>query len=220
MQTLHGKRHTHKWLINIRGCNGSGKSTIPMSMMDDPDMYIVEKPYKGKPRKTFTVFPNYKWVALGSYHNKCGGLDGFVDTAMIIKATWYAVKKFPEYNIIMEGVIPSTVFSTYAKLFQEIQEKYPERKVIVVNLLPPVEECLRRIQQRNGGKPIKEDLVANKWATVANNADKFTQAGILSLKWDNSHIVPKIDQKPMIQILMKFIKRRLNEREENVGLDG
>ena len=27
-----------KFLINIRGCNGSGKSTIPLSMMDDPDL--------------------------------------------------------------------------------------------------------------------------------------------------------------------------------------
>ena len=207
MQTFHENRQTHKLLINLRGCNGSGKSTIPMSMMDDPDMYIVEKPYKGKMRKAFTVFPTYGWVVLGSYHNKCGGLDGFVDTAMIIKATWYSLKKFPEYNIMMEGVIPSTVFSTYAKLFQEIQEKYPERKVIVVNLLPPVEVCLDRIQKRNGGKAIKEDLVSSKWSTVSKNADKFTEAGILSLKWDNSKIGRKYEEIPMIHLLMRFIKK-------------
>ena len=181
-----------------------------MSMMDDPDIYVIEKPYKGKTRKLLTVFPNYGWVALGSYHNKCGGLDGYVDTDMIKKGFWYALKKFPQYHIIMEGVIPSTVYSTYEKLFLEAQEKYPDRKFVVLNLLPPVEVCLQRIQARYGGKPIKEDLVSSKWVTVAKNADKFSQAGILSLKWDNSQIRTKYDGEPMIQVMKRFIKKELS----------
>ena len=198
-----------KLLVNIRGCNGSGKSTIPLSMMDDPEMYVVEKPYKDKIRKIVTVFPTYGWVALGSYHNKCGGLDGYADTDMIKKGLWYTLKKFPEYNIIMEGVIPSTVYSTYEKLFLEVQQKYPKRRVIVLNLLPPVEECLKRIQARNGGKVIKEDLVASKWLTVAKNADKFAQAGILSLKWDNSQIGRNLSEIRMIKVMSKFIQEEL-----------
>lgn len=178
-----------------------------MSMLDDPEMYVVKKQYKEKERNILTVFPTYGWIALGSYFNKCGGLDGFVDTAMIKKVTWYALKHFPEYHILMEGVIPSTVFSTYAELFHKIQEKYPKRKVIVVNLLPPVEECLKRIQQRNGGKPIKTDLVENKWAIVAKNANKFTEAGILSLTWDNSDLDGKFGVIPMIKIFTKFIRK-------------
>lgn len=204
-----------KFLINIRGCNGSGKSTIPMSMLDDPDRYMVEKPYKGKLRKLLTVFPNYGWLALGSYHNKCGGLDGYVDTDMIKKGFWYALKKFPDYNIIMEGVIPSTVYTTYEKLFLEAQEQYPERRFIVLNLLPPVEECLKRIQQRNGGKPIKDELVRSKWSTVYKNADKFSQAGILSLKWDNSQIWPKYDGEPMVKIMTRFLRKELENEANN-----
>lgn len=198
-------------MINVRGCNGSGKSTIPMSMLDDPEMYVVEKPYKGKDRKLLTIFPTYGWVVLGSYHNKCGGLDGYVDTDMIKKGLWYALKKYPEYHILMEGVIPSTVYSTYEKLFLEVQQKYPERRVVVVNLLPPVEVCLQRIQARNGGKPIKEDLVSSKWSTVAKNADKFSQVGILSLKWDNSRIWPKYAAIPMIKLMTRFIRKELEQ---------
>lgn len=200
-------------LVNIRGCNGSGKSTIPLSMMDDPDLQVIEKPYKGKSRKILTVLPNWGWVVLGSYHNKCGGLDGYPDTDMVKKGVWYALKHYPEYHILMEGVLPSTVFSTYASLFQEIQEKYPEREVIVLNLMPPVEECLRRIQERNGGKPIKEDLVRSKWATVAKNADKFSEAGILSLKWDNSKILPKYGNIPMMKLMIRFIKNELKKED-------
>ena len=202
-----------KYLINIRGCNGSGKSTIPMSMLDDPDMYIIEKPYKGKNRKMFTVFPTYGWVALGSYHNKCGGLDGYADTNLIKKGFWYALKHFPEYHILMEGVIPSTVYSTYEQLFLEAMEKYPDRKLIVLNLLPPVEECLRRIQNRNGGKAIKEDMVRSKWSTVCKNADKFAEMGIISLKWDNSHICAKYESRVMVKTMMKFIKDELRKGE-------
>ena len=30
-------------IVNIRGCNGSGKSTIPMSMMElDPDFEVIK----------------------------------------------------------------------------------------------------------------------------------------------------------------------------------
>ena len=200
-----------KYLINIRGCNGSGKSTIPLSMKDDPQMFVVEKPYKGKQRKLLTIFPTYGWIALGSYHNKCGGLDGYADTDMIKKGLWYALKHYPEYHILMEGVIPSTVYSTYERLFLEVQQAYPERKVIVMNLLPPVEECLKRIQKRNGGKPIKEDLVRSKWSTVAKNADKFAEAGILSLKWDNSQLWPKYADMPMIRLMTRFIRKELSE---------
>lgn len=200
-----------KYLVNVRGCNGSGKSTVALSMMGDPDMYVVEKPYKGKDRKILTVFPSYGWIALGSYHNKCGGLDGYVDTDMIKKVFWYTLKHYPDYNIIMEGVIPSTVYSTYEELFLEAQERYPERTFVVLNLLPPVKECLKRIQLRNGGKDIKEDLVRSKWATVAKNADKFSEAGIVSLKWDNSGIWPKYAHIPMVKHMMKFIRKEMEE---------
>ena len=172
-------------IVNVRGCNGSGKSSIPMSMLDDPKMYVIEKPYKGKIRKIATVFPSYSWVALGTYFNKTGGLDGFPDTELTKKAFWYILKKYPEYNLLLEGVLASTVFSTYAELFKEAKKKYPEREVYIVSLLPPVENCLRRIQKRNGGKPIKEELVVSKWETVFRNVQKFIDEGLISLTWDN-----------------------------------
>ena len=186
-------------LINIRGCNGSGKSTIPMSMMNDPDMYVIEKPYKGKQRKILTVFPTYKWVALGTYFNKTGGLDVFPNNELTQKALWYALKKFPEYDIMMEGVIASTVFSTYSDIFHRVEEKYPNTKVIVFNMLPPFETCLERVYSRNGGKPVKEEQIENKWKIVQRNIQKFKNEGFITLKVDTSR-VSKDD------MLTKFLK--------------
>lgn len=178
-------------IVNIRGCNGAGKSSIPMSMLDDPEMFVVEKPYKNRLRKIATVFPTYGWVAMGTYFNKTGGLDGFPDTNLTKKAFWYLLKKYPDYNLLLEGVIASTVFSTYAELFKEAQKKYPEREVYIVSLLPPIENCLRRIQKRNGGKSIKEDLVVSKWQSVQRNLTKFQLEGLKSFAWDNRGAMKK-----------------------------
>ena len=55
----------NRLVLNIRGTNGSGKSTIPMSMLDDPDMYVITKPYQGKPTKLqqfFRTMAGLCWV--------------------------------------------------------------------------------------------------------------------------------------------------------------
>ena len=156
-----------------------------MSMLDDPEMYVIEKPYNGKSKKIATVFPSYGWVAMGTYFNKTGGLDGFPNTVFTKKVFWYLLKKFPEYNLLMEGVLASTVFSTYAELFKSAQEKYPEREVYIISLLPPLNTCLKRIQKRNGGKPIKENLVELKYKSIQRNVQKFKDSGLVSLTWDN-----------------------------------
>ena len=84
-------------ILNIRGTNGSGKSSIILSMMDDPKKYLIEKSYKGKMYKIATVFPSFGWVALGAYEEgrKCGGLDTMPNNELTKKAFWYVLKKIP-----------------------------------------------------------------------------------------------------------------------------
>lgn len=192
-------------IVNIRGCNGAGKSSIPTSMMDDPEMYVVEKPYQGKKKVIATVFPSYKWLALGSYANKTGGLDGFPNTDFTKKVFWYVLKKFPDYNIILEGVIASTVFSTYADLFKNAKQKYPEDEFVVVYLMPPVETCIKRIYKRNGGKPIKEQLVYNKWRMNQNGLKKFKEVReVTTIEWDNTGCRKKDKPKLIHQMELKI----------------
>lgn len=192
-------------LVNIRGCNGSGKTTIPASMMNDPKVYTVSKPYKGKDYVIITVFPSYKWVALGNYYKKTGGLDQFSDNTLTEKVIRYAVQKFPDYNIMMEGVIASTIFSTYAVLFKALEIEY-DIKPIIISLLPPVEVCLKRVYERNGGKPIKEEAVIAKWRMVERGHEKFKKEGFIALRLDNSHI-PK-------EKMLKAIMKKLDKIQE------
>ena len=180
-----------KVLVNIRGCNGAGKSTIPLSMMDDPLMKVVGVGPKGS-RPFLTLFPTYGWIALGTYFNKTGGLDCYRSN----DETRLALEKALEYDmdILMEGVIASTIKSTYAELFKQV-----DRKVIIMSFLPPFEVCLERIYSRNGGKPIKEEQVLSKYRTVERNVEYFKQQGLTSLRINTAKV-------PRELMLPKFLK--------------
>lgn len=191
-------------LANIRGCNGAGKSTIPMSMMDDPEMYIHEIiGSDGKRISSITVFPTYGWVALGTYFNKTGGLDTLKNNEITRMTLYAALDGFPEYNVLMEGIMASTIRSTYIDLFHEVENYYHELKVIIISLLPPVEVAISRVYQRNGGKPIKEDAVRGKWDTVARNVEYFADAGFTSVRVNSA----KVAKHKMLKAFLKTIEK-------------
>lgn len=175
-------------LVNIRGCNGAGKSTVPMSMLQtDPDTFEVTWKYDGKERIVATVFPKYQFLAVGKYQTKCGGLDSFKSTQEMkdaVDVLWDC-----NYHVLMEGVLASTVRGTYINLFQDMVQRHStQRQVVIFNIIPDLETCLERIQRRNGGKPIKSELVENKRKTVQRNHQHFLSAGLRSLVVDNADV--------------------------------
>lgn len=191
-------------LVNLRGCNGAGKSTIPMSMMDDPAMYVHEiRGSDGKRMSAITVFPTYGWVALGTYFNKTGGMDTLRDNWTTRMTLYAALDGFPEYNVLMEGIMASTIRSTYIDLFHEVEEYYDDLKVLVISLLPPVEVAISRVYSRNGGKPIQEEAVRGKWETVARNVSAFADAGFTSVRVDSS----KVPKHNMLKAFMKTVRK-------------
>ena len=175
----------HPMLINIRGCNGAGKSTVPMRMQEtDPNTFEVTWMSEGKCRVIATVFPQYQFIALGHYHAKTGGLDTLKSTQEVkdaVEILWDT-----KWNILLEGILASTVRQTYIDLFSK--KRTFQREIIIFNILPPIETCLQRIQQRNGGKSIKDQLVKDKWNTVEKNVEYFLTAGFTTLTVDNTNI--------------------------------
>lgn len=192
-------------LVNVRGCNGAGKSTIPMSMMDDPEMYVHEiKGSDGKRMSAITVFPSYGWVALGTYFNKTGGMDTLRDNWTTRMTLYAALDGFPEYNVLMEGIMASTIRSTYIDLFQEVQEYYgDDLTIMIISLLPPVEVAISRVYSRNGGKPINEEAVRGKWETVARNVAAFGEAGFTSITLNTA----KIPKERMLRVFLKKVRQ-------------
>lgn len=192
-------------LVNIRGCNGAGKSTIPMSMMDDPAMYVHEiRGSDGKRMSAITVFPTYGWVALGTYFNKTGGMDTLRDNWTTRMTLYAALDGFPEYNVLMEGIMASTIRSTYIDLFQEVQDYYgDDLTIMIISLLPPVEVAISRVYSRNGGKPINEEAVRGKWETVARNVAAFGEAGFTSITLNTA----KIPKERMLRVFLKKVRQ-------------
>lgn len=182
-----------------------------MSMMDDPDMFVQELKYSdGKKMSALTVFPNYGWVALGTYFNKTGGMDTLKNNE-ITKATLYAaLGLFPGYDVLMEGIMASTIRSTYINLFHEIEGQYKKGlKIIVLSLLPPVEVAISRVYKRNGGKPIKEDAIRGKWNTVEKNVKEFSDAGFTSIRVDSS----RVKKHNMLKAFLKSVNRHREDKD-------
>ena len=199
-------------LVNLRGCNGAGKSTIPMSMMDDPCMYVHEiLGSDGKKISAITVFPSYGWVALGTYFNKTGGMDTLRNNETTRLTLYAALDGFPEYNVLMEGIMASTIRSTYIDLFHEVEDYYQnqgeELKVIILSLLPPVEVAISRVYSRNGGKPIQEEAVRGKWETVERNVSAFADAGFISLRVNSA----KVSKTKMLSAFLKTVRKHVKE---------
>lgn len=190
-------------LVNIRGCNGSGKSTIPLSMMDDPEL-CVETLYdsSGERVVSFTVFPAYGWIALGTYFNKTGGLDTVRSIEHTKLALHAALSLYPEYDVLMEGILCSTTFSSYAALYHEVEKQY-KRKVIILSLMPPVEEAIHRVYKRNGGKQVKNELIESKWNAVYNSHQKFKNDGFCTVRVDSS----KITKEQMLPAFLKTVEK-------------
>lgn len=192
-------------IVNIRGCNGAGKSTVPMSMMElDPDYEIIKLGVgkTGKPcNPALTVFHKLKWVALGTYLSKTGGMDTYSTQQDTRDALAYALENYPEYDIVMEGVIASTIKSTYAELFKSLEAQ--GHQVLIMAFVPPLEVCLERIQQRNGGKPIKEDLVAGKWRSVNSGVKYFQDEGLVAIKVNTA----KCAKESMLKCFLKTVDK-------------
>lgn len=174
-------------IVNIRGCNGAGKSTIPMCMMDDKKMFVQSYDWEGKQKNMLTVFPSYGWVALGTYFNKTGGCDTLSTKSMTEYALIRALEDYPEYDIILEGIILSTVFSTYGELFKDLEEEF-DRTAVIVTLTTPLEVCIERIYKRNGGKGFNEKLVRDKRDMVMRSHEKYKAIGLKAIKIDPSKV--------------------------------
>lgn len=199
---------SNRLLVNVRGCNGSGKSTIPMSMMDDTYMYVQDiVGSDGKRISSITVFPLYEWVALGTYFNKTGGLDTLKNNWVTELTLFVALDMFPEYDVLMEGIMASTILSTYVDLFNKVQKHYagvePKVTPIIVSLVPPFEVALYRVYERNGGKPINEDSVKTKYDTVKRNVKNFRDAGFISVQVDSS----KVPRDKMLPAFLRTVNK-------------
>lgn len=165
-------------IINIRGTNGSGKTTLARGLAGPQASEVILTWYK-QPRKDGSTYdrsiPGLQGsgvTLVGPYREglKTGGCDGIKTQDLVGQAVEAAAPLGPV--TVFEGIVISTIYERWAAFAKRRGD------VMFMFLSTPLEECLRRIQQRNGGKDIKEDLVADKVRSIEATRVKLVAAGL------------------------------------------
>lgn len=134
-------------ICNIRGTNGSGKSTAVMKLLSE---YTVRK-IKGisgpnQPEAYELKIPRVRApvFVLGTYERVTGGVDNIIPYDLILDLL---VKYIPKGHLIFEGLI---VTGTYGRLLQMLE---PHAKhVILAYMDTPLKTCIANVKKRRDGR--------------------------------------------------------------------
>lgn len=157
-------------IINLRGTNGSGKSTVARAFPGEEIALVAFETKVGKLRHVIGTYSReHDLLVVGSYRTECGGCDGIPTQDLVCTAVTEAVDLAK--HVLFEGVIVSTIYERYQKLSLRL------RGMTWAYLDTPIELCLARIAARNGDKPIKEELVRNKVGAIESTQRRALVAG-------------------------------------------
>ena len=156
-------------IINIRGTNGSGKSTLALSMLD-PVRHEVEL-------GGVTCLTDLTTVLIGPYPpGKTGGCDRIGKFETMRTAIRVCALNYP--FVVFEGITVATTFGSWAEFCLELP-------FIWAYLDTPLEMCLARVRQRNGGADFKEEMVEDKFRSILSTRNKALAAGFRVVDLDH-----------------------------------
>ena len=142
-------------VTQIKGSNGSGKTTIVKQLLDaSQDCEVVTLGVN-----PVTVMHDLGWVAIGEYPEgkRMGGTDNYsgMDVGVVQRtkdALSAVIKEYPDSWVVFEGMVLSTIKSTFYEYLKDLHIAYGIEPVFVI-LETTVDGCLERIQHRRGPKP-------------------------------------------------------------------
>lgn len=127
-------------VINLRGTNGSGKTTIIMKLMKKFGVKPLEEDGKVWGYKLRT--PNKKVFIVGKYETPTGGCDGISKLDEVCRRV--AVMARMGDVVLFEGFLISGLTSRFVSLAKGV----PTHKFKFVILDTPVEKCIKRTIKR------------------------------------------------------------------------
>lgn len=155
-------------ILNLRGTSGSGKSYVGHALLEEfPHEEIYEEGWlkSGKPKLIGYRLPG-NLVILGSYRAAGGGLDCFFGNDRS-KALSLIEKWIPRgHHLYFEALVLSTMVPRFIEMLE--RTPVPRDEFVFAFLDTPLDICIKRIYQRNGGKPIKEYAVRGHHRQVKN----------------------------------------------------
>lgn len=136
-------------IIQVRGTSGSGKSTVVREVMERTGDW-VEVFTKGRKAPIAYAHSSEPILVLGQYNRKCGGGDTIGSARKIynllhnlnhyLGVNHYVGEDYAKHIVLLEGLLMSE--DTKWTL------TFPTSSTKIVYLTTPIQECLRRINQR------------------------------------------------------------------------
>lgn len=191
-------------IVNLRGTSGSGKSYVGFKLLEEygpgEEVYSTEffpnrktgAPRK-KPKLIGHVLPGGLCLA-GRYRLKkstrtggegySGGVDGFFPIDELQRMLEWLLARDDVHHMLFESLMISGTFQRWLDF--SLRYGGPEQFAFAT-MDTPLELVFERIQQRNGGRPIKEETVVKHRRQVFRCAEKFGAAGARSYFIDHRY---------------------------------
>ena len=148
------QKHEGTRIINVRGTNGSGKSTmVNQFYVGSKDKETIKYSVSDKDGKIhdryYDILKDYRVVLLGGYNTPYGtkGCDRLNDVYEICHSILKVVNEYPGWTIIMESATVSTSFWSYCMLFLMLQNKGVEINIVHL-LMNNWEFCANNVKNR------------------------------------------------------------------------
>ena len=187
-------------VIQIRGSNGAGKTTIAREVVKRNNLEIQSINVNG--RETFiSTNKDHSIVVLGRYDKKTGGCDLYANTEHVKSTIMWVIVNLKPRLIIFEGMIYSLSYK-FASEMSNFVKKY-NYDYVALSLYTDPEVVLERIYKRNGGKSINEQLVLDKIKFVSNSHIKLVNNGYNSKMINTTNI--------KLEDMYKVIEGEFNE---------
>ena len=185
-------------IFNLRGTNGTGKSTVAHHLIQKAKASPLEfwpNTRKPKPKAYGGEWKGVPIVILGSYATQCGGMDTITDIndARDLIIDYGTDDRYP--IMFYEGLFISHCMGTVAAALDEAGLK---ERLIMGYLDTPLEECLRRVHhrraERGNTKPFKEQNVIDDFQRVDWNRAKATREGWNTYWVDHQNAIKDVER--------------------------
>jgi len=191
-------------IVNLRGCSGAGKSYPGFQFVEEfgPPVDVKQLGWfnRKNPKLIAQILPGGLCLA-GRYvmgqstrlekgkKGYSGGVDGFYPMDELQRMIEYLSGYYP--HMLVESLMISGTFQRWLD-FSEAHGG--PAGMTFATLDTPLELCLERIQQRNGGRPVKEDQIEKHRRQVLRCHDKFAAAGARAVLVDHSRSYEQVKE--------------------------